>query len=81
MDKIADKSVDCIITDLPYEQTHNDWDEIIPFKHLWEQYKRIIKDNGAIILFGNGRGVLPTVLNMLTLFLEKVSNLTIQNWW
>lgn len=54
MDRIDDKSVDCIITDLPYEQTHNDWDEIIPFEPLWEQYKRIIKDNGAIILFGNG---------------------------
>ena len=54
MKKIADKSVDCIITDLPYKQTHNDWDEIIPFKPLWKQYKRIIKDNGAIILFGNG---------------------------
>lgn len=54
IDRIDDKSVDCIITDLPYEQTHNDWDEIIPFEPLWEQYKRIIKDNGAIILFGNG---------------------------
>lgn len=54
MNKIIDKSIDCIITDLPYEQTHNDWDETIPFESLWRQYKRIIKDNGAIILFGNG---------------------------
>lgn len=55
MTNIPDKSVDCIITDLPYGQTQrNKWDSIIPFDPLWEQYKRIIKDNGAIILFGNG---------------------------
>lgn len=51
---ISDKSVDMIFTDLPYEQTQNDWDEIIPFEPLWEQYNRIIKDRGAIVLFGNG---------------------------
>ena len=55
MNNIPDKSVDCIITDLPYGQTtRNKWDSIIPFELLWKQYKRIIKDNGAIILFGNG---------------------------
>ena len=55
MDNIPDKSVDCIITDLPYGQTQrNKWDSVIPFESLWKQYKRIIKDNGAIILFGNG---------------------------
>ena len=43
-----------IITDLPYNQTHNKWDELIPFEPLWKQYKRIIKDNGAIVLFGSG---------------------------
>ena len=55
MNRIADKSVDCIITDLPYGQTsRNKWDEIIPFDALWKHYKRIIKDSGAIILFANG---------------------------
>ena len=55
MKKIDDKSVDAIITDLPYGQTsRNKWDSIIPFEPLWEQYERIIKDNGAIILFANG---------------------------
>lgn len=54
MKDIPDGSIDMILCDLPYEQTHNDWDEIIPFKPLWKQYNRIIKDNGAIILFGNG---------------------------
>ena len=55
MNNISDKSIDCIITDLPYQQTsRNKWDVIIPFDPLWTQYKRIIKDNGAIILFANG---------------------------
>lgn len=55
MNDIPDGSVDCIITDLPFGQTaRNKWDSVIPFEQLWKQYKRIIKDNGAIILFGNG---------------------------
>lgn len=51
MKKIPDASVDCIICDLPYGTTACAWDSIIPFDLLWEQYKRITKDNGAIILF------------------------------
>lgn len=55
MNDIPDKSIDCIITDLPFGQTaRNRWDNVIPFEPLWKQYKRIIKDNGAIILFANG---------------------------
>lgn len=54
MKRINDKSIDCIITDLPYGVTQNKADIILPFKPLWEQYERIIKDNGAIILFGQG---------------------------
>lgn len=52
MKNISDKSIDCIICDLPYGTTSCHWDIIIPFDKLWEQYNRIIKDNGAIILFG-----------------------------
>lgn len=52
MEKLPDKSVDCIICDLPYGTTKCAWDIIIPFDKLWKQYNRIIKDNGAIILFG-----------------------------
>ena len=52
MQKIDVKSIDCIICDLPYGTTKCSWDIIIPFDKLWEQYNRIIKDNGAIILFG-----------------------------
>lgn len=52
MKRIPDASVDCIICDLPYGTTACKWDTIIPFEPLWEQYERIIKDNGAIVLFG-----------------------------
>ena len=51
MKNIQDKSIDLILCDLPYSQTHNEWDTIIPFDKLWEQYNRIIKDNGVILLF------------------------------
>jgi DNA modification methylase len=50
MPSIANKSVDMILCDLPYGTTACKWDMIIPFEPLWEQYKRIIKDNGAIVL-------------------------------
>lgn len=52
MKNIPDKLVDCIITDLPYGSTQCKWDTIIPFELLWAQYNRVIKDNGAIVLFG-----------------------------
>lgn len=47
---ISDKSIDMILTDLPYGTTACKWDTIIPFEPLWEEYKRIIKDNGVIVL-------------------------------
>lgn len=50
MKDIPDNSVDMILADLPYGTTACKWDTIIPFEPLWEQYKRIIKDNGAIVL-------------------------------
>ena len=51
MDNIPDKSVDLILCDLPYGTTDCKWDIIIPFDLLWKQYNRVIKDNGAIVLF------------------------------
>ena len=53
MKQIPDKSVDMILCDLPYGTTDCDWDVVIPFDKLWEQYNRIIKDNGVIALFGS----------------------------
>jgi site-specific DNA-methyltransferase (adenine-specific) len=50
MKYIDDKSIDMILCDLPYGTTQNKWDSIIPLDKLWEQYERIIKDNGAIVL-------------------------------
>lgn len=53
MHDIDDKSIDMILCDLPYGTTACKWDTIIPFEPLWAHYKRIIKDNGAIVLFGS----------------------------
>ncbi|AEY65397.1 site-specific DNA-methyltransferase [Clostridium sp. BNL1100] len=52
MKDIDDKSIDMILCDLPYGTTQCKWDNVIPFEPLWEQYERIIKDNGAIVLTG-----------------------------
>ena len=53
MPNIPDKSIDMILCDLPYGTTACKWDVIIPFEPLWKEYKRIIKGNGAIVLFGS----------------------------
>jgi site-specific DNA-methyltransferase (adenine-specific) len=50
MKQLDDKSVDMILCDLPYGTTACKWDVIIPFEPLWEQYNRIIKDHGAMVL-------------------------------
>ena len=54
MNMIPDKSIDMILCDLPYGTTQNAWDSVIPLDRLWEQYLRIIKDNGAIVLTSQG---------------------------
>lgn len=59
MQRIPDKSIDMILCDLPYEvlnkgNKHAQWDRLLPFDKLWEQYERVIKDNGAIVLFAQG---------------------------
>jgi len=52
MKTIPDKSIDLILCDPPFQITANKWDVALPMKEMFEQYDRIIKDNGAIILFG-----------------------------
>lgn len=47
---IKEKSIDMVLCDLPYETTNQTWDKMIPFEPLWNEYTRIIKDNGAIVL-------------------------------
>lgn len=59
MKNIPDGSIDMILCDLPYEVLNKgnknaSWDRLLPFDKLWEQYNRIIKDNGAIVLFAQG---------------------------
>lgn len=59
MKDISDNSIDLILCDLPYgvlNKSNNSakWDSLIPLEKLWAEYKRIITDNGAIILFGQG---------------------------
>jgi len=53
MATLPDKCLDMILCDLPYGTTACKWDTVIPFEPLWEQYKRLIKPNGAIVLFGS----------------------------
>lgn len=54
MKEMPDESIDMILCDLPYGMTQNQWDSYIPLDELWEQYKRIIKPNGAIVLTSQG---------------------------
>ena len=51
MRNIPNKSIDMVLCDLPYGTTQCSWDIVIPFEPLWKEYKRIIKDNGAVLLF------------------------------
>lgn len=54
MKKIPDKSIDLVCADPPFGTTMNRWDSVIPYEELWGGLKRVIKDNGAILLFGQG---------------------------
>jgi site-specific DNA-methyltransferase (adenine-specific) len=65
---IADKSIDAIICDLPYGTTACKWDIVLPFDKLWDSYERIIKPNGAIILFGKNPFTAKLILSNEKLF-------------
>lgn len=71
MQDIPDKSIDAIICDLPYGTTACKWDAVIPFEPLWAQYKRIIKDNGAIILMCGEPFTSQLINSNLTMFKYK----------
>lgn len=73
MKNIPDKSINMICCDLPYgvlhrNNPHAQWDNVIPFEPMWEQYERIINDNGAIILFGQGIFTARLILSNEKLF-------------
>jgi site-specific DNA-methyltransferase (adenine-specific) len=68
MPLIPAKSIDMILCDLPYGTTACKWDTIIPFEPLWEQYKRIIKDNGAIVLTASQPFTSALVMSNIKMF-------------
>lgn len=72
MNGIEDKSIDMILCDLPYGTTACSWDTIIPFEPLWKQYERIIKDNGAIVLFGSQPFTSQLISSNLKLFKYEI---------
>lgn len=73
MKLIEDKSIDCIICDLPYGTTACKWDTIIPFNKLWDQYSRIIKDNGAICLFGSEPFTSMLITSNIKMYRQKLT--------
>ena len=73
MDDIPDHSIDMILCDLPYGTTKCRWDTIIPFDELWLQYKRVIKDKGAIVLFGTEPFTSKLILSNVNEFREKLT--------
>lgn len=68
MDKIADKSVNLILCDLPYGSSVCKWDTILPYDKLWKHYNRILADKGNIILFGTGLFAYSLALSNTKLF-------------
>lgn len=68
MQQIPDKSIDMILCDLPYGTTACKWDSIIPIESLWKEYNRIIKENGAIILFGSEPFTSVLICSQIKLF-------------
>ena len=72
MKEIPDGSVDLILTDPPYGTTACKWDSVIPFEPMWEQLKRVIKPNGAIVLFGAEPDRKSTRLNSSHEFVSRM---------
>ena len=68
MNRISDASIDLILCDLPYGTTRNKWDEILPFETLWIQYRRVIKDHGAIVLFADGLFTAKLILSNVSMW-------------
>ena len=68
MSDIDDKSIDMILCDLPYGTTACKWDTVIPFEPLWAHYKRIIKDNGAIVLTASQPFTSALVMSNIKMF-------------
>lgn len=72
MKQLSDNSIDMILCDLPYGTTQNKWDSVIDLSKLWEQYERIIRDNGAIVLTAQGLFTAKLILSNEKLFKYKI---------
>jgi len=72
MNNIPQGSIDMVLCDLPYGTTQNHWDSVIPLDQLWKQYERIIKDNGVIVLTGQGIFTAQLMLSNQKLFKYKI---------
>ena len=72
MKTINNKSIDMILCDLPYGHTQNNWDSIIPLEKLWEQYNRIIKNDGVIVLTSSGMFTAQLMLSNPSMFKYKL---------
>ncbi len=72
MKNIENKSIDMILCDLPYGTTQNKWDSVIPLELLWEEYRRIIKDNGVIVLTAQGIFTAKLILSNEAWFKYKI---------
>ena len=72
MKSFPEKSVDMVLCDLPYGTTQNKWDSIIPLDELWIEYKRIVKDDGAIVLTSQGLFTAQLMLSNPKMFKYKI---------
>lgn len=63
MKEIPNNSVDLLLVDLPYGTTQNKWDSVIPLPDLWEQYHRVVKENGAMIFTASGMFTAKLILS------------------
>ena len=72
MSNIEDNSIDMILCDLPYGITQNKWDSVIPLDKLWKEYKRVVKDNGVIVLTSQGIFTAKIILSNEKWFKYKV---------
>jgi site-specific DNA-methyltransferase (adenine-specific) len=74
MKLLPEKSIDMILCDLPYGTTNrNKWDVVIPFDKMWEQYNRIIKDNGAILLFADEPFTSQLIMSNQKMFKQRIT--------
>ncbi|MDO4431328.1 MAG: site-specific DNA-methyltransferase [Lonepinella koalarum] len=73
MESIPDSSVNLILCDLPYGTTQNNWDTLLPFDELWKQYRRILKEDGAVLLMSQGIFTAKVILSQEKLFKYKIT--------